>query len=1634
MKIKYKSGVSLLTLFILVFFSGSTQAQTIAPQVGAYYGSYGSNGMQQTHEFHEVIYVDPNGSPINLPLPSRTATSPHNYHRWYNFETNLNSPNLQPKGTYYTNGYADYGSTGLDNITYNINSSALPELIACDVSAYRDYTLVNNRITQEPTLSYRTLYDIRDGNELAQRLQEVTLANKYLQESTVYVPANPASIHQFPRVTLQYEREYYFGYDGNNNLIRSSGFNITGTSYSSFSDPFIFINTNNVSAGDTDEILVTMTVGSGANARTYNVAKFNIEFIAEAPQPFTTTGYRSVEYLDANFYLLGQLDLDFDTQPATAANNMWSTPLPADICEYGFVSEKLFNAGLREFDNKVSQWNEYGFYKTANVSLDGLTGYNWYNGGKQVYDRLHYISGGTQQGYFMYIDAAQSPGVIAKLPIANLCAGTKLYVSGAIASLTTSGQASYPDVNAVFYGIEADGTQVELNRYTSGDIPTDNTNPTPWYQIYYSFTFTENVDYVSYILQLENNCTGTYGGDYAIDDLRIYRSKPSVQAYQQELPCGEQGAKVKVRVEYDKLLSSLGASEVTDPQDATIVGLKYKALNEDYSDVDYNYGTEANPNFEFGEIGVSTRFADMNVLAPGQDPPIATDDIDVIAYTETETVDGTTYRYVVFLLPNTNTLTQQGSYRAVVADGQGVFDTGICALISDPFTIIPSSSITVDGSSWTEGDGLCYGNTLIIGVTLNDRNGVYTGIEALFDWYYGTVAEYEAVVPAYGISVRQALEVYRSEYPAPNENDGLSTVYTGSYTEEIHDLLQEQIDEGKLTLNQATITRVIRQADVILALPLIETADLSSGVDITDLCSDIIVINTNGPASNPTLQLGNSEFFTSLRMGLAQYEDLQQNSLKTITIPIYDFRDSDGNQTRPLTTSTDLNVYLIDTDDPTVSVDPADETTFIAVAQVNSITATGTADDRVVLSIRSGNGFTVREGYTYTFEFYFNEQTGISEPPACDGTGILTIKVVPEYLTWTGAEGDNWNNDTNWRRSTQDELYKTDYTDDPDSHGFVPLDFSKTTIPATNGTTITQFPWLYQLSGSPFLNLDNTNYTDAGDKLANAATDSIQYDLILKANGSNYDCENFYGNTADQIYFKPRAEMRNTQYLTYNKAYIDFELASGRWYMLSSPLKDVYAGDMYLPTASGRQETEAFVPITFTPSLHNRFDPPVYQRSWDHANSTVFRQDGTTEDAYIATNWSQVYNKVDELYDQGMGFSIRPVFGTVGTDTVLFRLPKEDTEYLYYTYDGLQTGDLTSVSRTENGRLILENQVSQITVPLSNQTASNLVFLVGNPFMATLDMAKFFDTNTNLERKYWIITNGNVSAVQIETDGTVISTGAESLDGTVVPLQSFFVEKTTGSAPNSVTFTPDMTVAVGNSEQILLKHAIRTRSFTGSPLKRSQDLRVKATRGNDSSEILIRKAEGATNGFDTQEDVQVIMDSNLENIPMLYTMAGTQAVMINTLSDPQIIPLGIFSNNEEEVRLTFSGLSQWNESLYLYDRLLEQAVEITESDSSVLIPGRTHDRYFLRMSAGSDLLAEQNPIQVQILTDGCIRVYSNSSDPLRQARIYNLNGILLKEMNAINHSVVEMELPTDQFYILRISSEQHTLSTKLYLP
>ena len=542
-------------------------------------------------------------------------------------------------------------------------------------------------------------------------------------------------------------------------------------------------------------------------------------------------------------------------------------------------------------------------------------------------------------------------------------------------------------------------------------------------------------------------------------------------------------------------------------------------------------------------------------------------------------------------------------------------------------------------------------------------------------------------------------------------------------------------------------------------------------------------------------------------------------------------------------------------------------------------------------------------------------------------------------------------------------------------------------------------------SGDQSLNMKPDNLDRIGD-----ATDRIEYDMMTpeEVDDGVYAAVAFNGNRCNEIYFKPGATLMRQDYLTYKKARVEFEMVKNQKYFLSSPLQGVIAGDMYAWKSSAKQETAAFSNINWGGN-YNRFNPAFYQKTWDHSAKMYLKDEEDKSYDAVASNWSVEYNDVSVPYEPGTGF-----YGSVenfNNDMALVRLPKDDKTYDYYEYGGTSGKDDTypipQDIQDKRGKLGFDTGVAKLKAEVINAT-NGYVFFVGNPFMTYLNMEKFFDGNGELTRTYWTEYDAFVLDKGNETVSTNGSTG-----GFLKPMQGFFVRKQDAVEAKSltVTFTPEMMSADNNT-------SLSTRSSEGETFP---TLYISAKRNDECSSISIVKREQADTDYRIGEDAAVLLDTDEKQHPALYSVAGNQAVAINQTSAITNIPLGIYSDNAQDVTLTFEGIEQFDSPLYLYDALLDQSIRLDALNTQVTVPGSTHGRYFL--NSGKDGLQAESDIAIYSPVAGEIVVATSSSDRLKTVRVYDLSGRLQLSLQSINEPVKRLYL-TGGVYVVKVSTEK----------
>lgn len=1002
-----------------------------------------------------------------------------------------------------------------------------------------------------------------------------------------------------------------------------------------------------------------------------------------------------------------------------------------------------------------------------------------------------------------------------------------------------------------------------------------------------------------------------------------------------------------------------------------------------------------------------------------------------------------------------------GEYRVLLfSAGQVVNADNItiddCSLLS-PFVVQPATTIRIDTETNTN-TALCAGALRKITAELNgydiDGNPIdlkSNGIQYIFDWYLGSEDAYMAEMVNQK-SIKEILLDYRE------------TMGYGIITSETVDEWMSQntgyVDEGaaikKLLLPDekgnvllktgtkgAEAFDLIVNSEQIIAMPYVYQKE-SSEVEYL-YCTDITIVELGKLGDDiPQIYTGFNgvtypfEEGAPLRLGKRH---LNANQI-SLVIPIRnDFKMVD-NATQ-LGTGEQNQVLL----NSPATLEPVGTLVKLNVVK-------GAQDATMEIQWNTDAQNLMQEGHSYELLIPFVQKNGEQIlDAACDGLASLTVKIVPEYLTWSGDANGLWYNDNNWEQSTKGELYKdgdagtsTDDANGTDDikNAFSPLYFTKVTVnpeKIVDGkasvlplreekTTLATETDKHTLNfGADGMNLDAA--TDATSK--SGVTPNIQYDMAVDGeitngtdNPNNWSIVPYYGNKVDQIYFKPGAQLQRQQELEYNTARVEFEMDKDAKYWLASPLKDVYAGDMYAPKGTGRQTTYAFAKIEYNGEggSNDRQNPSFYQKAWDKGVDIYTNAEGANKETYsvVKSNWSVEYNDVNVPYALGKGFYASVEDFTNEENKALVRLPKEDVSY---TYEELKTKAATSLSKTNGGKLA---DGAEITVTLSSDdNASNADgdgkhFLLGNPYMYPLSLESFFAENTMLANKVWTL-NGGTAIVGTPDLVNGWNTG-ESLTE-IPPMQAFFVELKDGLTVETTTQTVTFSTSMMKSDDETSRATLRSSITASHPV-----LRLTAEKGEKRSIAFLTQRDDASNAYESDKDAITLLDSELTEIPQVYTIAGDRAAGVNAVKTINNIPLGVYTaSDKDEVALTIEGISNLPAALYLYDAKTKENKVLTGDSYTLNLTGATHGRYFLRsgdMPTGNEAI-EGNNISIYSVVRG--EVIVSATEPLKQIQVVAPSGQVVRSFFP-RQAVYSFNLPQG-IYIIRAESQTAIKTVKL---
>lgn len=1351
---------------------------------------------------------------------------------------------------------------------------------------------------------------------------------------------------------------------------------------------------------------------------------------------------RTLTYFDKRFKQKAEISFDNknDLTRPTTANNTIKKPTGFKSSTYGFTYSELtdyYSEASTSRQRYTPIHGDYGLYKSAN--LDGVSkfnnGYKWWIDTRPlptIYDRTYAKTGGKQFGHFLYVDASDESRQIASADFeADLCTGSQLIFSGAVADYTQTGAAA-PQVMFRLYGIhkDADGNVTDqklIQSFISGDFSSNTKTHQygKWYQIFSKQVLQKSTgvsNYTTFRIVLDNMCKSTGGADYCIDDLCLYTQTSKLDVLQNRPLCpSESGSETapenitfKLRGIYETFQAMVNMKESK---------LFYRICDENgnpVNGIDYNGDGQAD---QYGTARIPATYDATLCL-----PAYAADDKTNVPMFEN---DNSGNRCLVIANRNFN-LTPGKNYHVSIAypseenadlPGPWGKSNDVCSTYSDPFQIVKQNIIVTDVTSnvvtvvRVKCDGSETANLTLYAKleTVDKVNGGKVELPNVqFDWFF---SESNCKNDINTNGVLEALHHFRDVYPSATTLGNAS----GAFTEADRTLLKQYIDNGRLLITaNSTISKFTTFGNFEVAAVPIATS-ITVGGQQYDVCPDPMLFPLRIVKDGPRVYTGFKDVTypsddRTLRIGLPQIKAIANGTLQ---LPMTSMEDADK-----VTLENGGKVWIASTNDPQMVLANGNDQ---FVGTVTSATISK-SDETIGIRFNSDAATRLREGYWYELNFSFSNNES-SSTASCPGEVFVKMLVVPEYATWQPSTATNsaWNNDANWLRSNKAEIYKADYSEYNETReaAFMPMKFTKVTVPT--------------LTNSTYPNLKELSYQTNG--IANSVGD-MAYDIVTKwndatADGSDtgngtFNCEKWTGNLCDQIYFKPEAELLYANYLTYNKAYVDKLLTPDTWSVMSSPLKQTYAGDLYVPKDNGQELSEAFKPMTFNEAVNDRNAYPIFQRSWDGdveevSTTTTYKanHDGTivesqeNELTLKSAYWTHVYNKADEAYAKGKAFAVKAgdkyTAGAQNNAYALIRLPKADTQYSYYDSQSNTNVSATVQKTDDNYRMQLGDDANDHTMQLlqplnQNVHEGNSYHLVGNPYPSSLSMYRFLKANTAFERSVWTFADGKFTAHAIDTSLDY----DKKKDVIIPPTQAFFVKvKSAETVPVNVLFNASMLI---------------NRWVTGGEkaLTPQPTIILSTSDGTRSSQSKLIVSAEASRDYVEGEDVDMLGEGNIAEIAQAYSVAGSQAVALNATDDIDWMPIGVVAGKSRStdvtVNLNSKMLRKMNDEggkLFIYDATSKKFSEIADG-MQIEMMANDHGRYYITTNnwvvpTGINAIRCFSPAQGTII----VAVLNGE---VKQAKVYDTAGALVTSSRSTAGERCQLSVQQPGVYIVKATT------------
>ena len=1631
---------------------------------------------------------------INTPQSAETVQDEGISYGLYSFNRNNDRYGAQTAGT-----DANYGGVLNENntnnpapilkgwdYTYNASASTAEakaasgyHTIACDVSAYTDYEytfLQNGQITSitEPTLSYRQIFHLKPAEEMADTLQARTGRGEYLETYKYQAPSGKQILlsteHRYVKYRSHSSEMCYFYRDGSDQVQRipASAFswtreiwdNSTKTyplaqqytpTYTAELD-YLIVRSDNYTMGEQQVKHRYRLTAAPADSEPLLIAEFEVEFVDVEKCGPTTQTIITQARIENEYEVLSSINFD--------DNN--DTHLPWGQISYGYVYATGELAQEANFRRGATQ-GAFPFY--GEYTILSSVNKDW-------------AMASAHSGKALYVDGTMEPGLVASLTTGKpICSGQTMYCS---AWFCNPAPANWSGQGNPIFRFNVQGKNIgetawqNVGVYFVGELLKGR----GWQQINFPIEAASGFD--STRVSIYNFATTNQGNDFMVDDITLYVSPLPMAAYHGKMTCrstndGTSSAAAVLRLDYsnmevgsDSYIYYQVYNETADEALNPTYQVEGETLPIYYHDYDHEHG-DMETDHAYGSIHIpdanyipSESRGDVIYYSVAKMLDEMGDAVHKKAYVETKNAgeEGVSkyLLYVAHIIENTENegealkkLYNEHSYIMRMAYSVDELDVDNCnmqtplhATQQTLFDLRNSSQDIVAQEFTKESLGNCANDLYYLTVAVkntfaNELGGALQDkkVPIYADWLVGIesddvfgdddaapadqLAADEAFKSFYKYTHGQVTAAIMYDMRRPSTPDDPNPNYLVTRFEDLdinafesrqnYDIVKHLYDNGWLQFYDTTAHFYLGSESVARywCFPIEGTAKtIIDGTEYT-------LKDCNEPRWVKVTSKAASRFINILPIAAEHITDQQKTELPVYKMVIGDMSDIKIPVTDMGVDTKIANCAIVEENGKKYFTLTTDVISFVDLE-------TGEVLPVDPSKIEAGREYIARLQLTTGAD-------GVDLGNGCEGYIFIKIQVLPQTLVWRPADTkiNGWGLNDNWK--SWEDTNGNNVVDDGDTFGvgYVPMAGVDVIIPKMDDEL--RYPYIVP---------DNEHLDDPD-------SDHKHNHYPLTINHDGHACRN--------IYFAPGAHIENQSLLQYEKAFVDMTVTPAKWNMMSAPLKDMYAGDMFIPhngdylNGSLIEENNPFVVSSFQGT---RAGDAAYAFWLSFYNrDIVTRYEGNKEVISTATAEFRESNSLTTPLEVGQGFQLLGFGPGDNMEEMIVRLPKPDKSYSYFSPSGVATSSVAVPSRKDAYRLAYEPTDGTMTITLRNTVESNS-FVFGNPTMGYIDMRALLADNTNFSSEFYYMQNDSWQSATVEV-------AAKSTDRYLPPMRSVILKLPEGVTATEATINLKTDHTTLNSS-LMLKSLSASRAPQREATQNIELMTIYAFAEGNYARCMLATHAAANDYYLQGEDalflssgVDVAVEDNSAISPInLYTVAEQVPMMTDVRQGVSRVPVAVVVNDDARVdsmQIAFYLSPNWTSECYLYDSIADTRYRIMDGLVVTLAMPQNHEqRYYIEGPdeyIGSSNnegggVATSTSSEIKSTDESSLNAFSVNPNELnvvasslmREVKIYDMTGRLIADkVLSLFHTTTTITVPSGICVveaILRDGTSLHT--------